>query len=74
MIKIYTYSHNRPDFIEPQYNSLKKHIQDDFEFIVFNNERAGSNPFSGYSPDRVQEIFDDTSEFVLILNNSLSKK
>ena len=58
MIKIYTYSHNRPDFIEPQYNSLKKHIQDDFEFIVFNNERAGSNPFSGYSPDRVQEIFD----------------
>ena len=24
MIKIYTYSHNRPDFIEPQYNSIKK--------------------------------------------------
>ena len=39
MIRIYTYSHNRPDLIEPQYDSLKKHIKDDFEFIVFNNER-----------------------------------
>ncbi len=58
MIKIYTYSHNRPDLIKPQYDSIKKHVKDDFEFIVFNNERAGSNPFSGYSPERVQEIFD----------------
>ena len=58
MIKIYTYSHNRPDLIKPQYESIKKHVKDDFEFIVFNNERAGSNPFSGYSPERVQEIFD----------------
>ncbi len=62
MIKIYTYSHNRPDLIKPQYESFKRHIKDDFEFIVFNNERAGSNPFSGYSPDRVQEIFDVCSE------------
>ena len=62
MIKIYTYSHNRPDLIKPQYESLKRHIKDDFEFIVFNNERAGSNPFSGYSPDRVQEIFDVCNE------------
>ena len=58
MIKIYTYSHNRPDLIPLQYESIKKHVKDDFEFIVFNNERAGSNPFSGYSPERVQEIFD----------------
>ena len=57
MIKIYTYSHNRPDLIKPQYESMKRHIKDDFEFIVFNNERAGSNPFSGYSPERVAEIF-----------------
>jgi hypothetical protein len=62
MIKIYTYSHNRPDLIKPQYESFKRHIKDDFEFIVFNNERAGSNPFSGYSPDRVQEIFDVCNE------------
>lgn len=57
-VKIYTYSHNRPDFIPHQYASIKKYIKDDFEFIVFNNERAGSNPDSGYSPERVQEIFD----------------
>ena len=62
MIKIYTYSHNRPDLIKPQYESLKKHIKDDFEFIVFNNERAGSNPFSGYYPERIQEIFDVCEE------------
>ena len=43
MIKIYTYSHNRPDFIEPQFNSIKKHVKDDFEFIVFNNERNGGD-------------------------------
>ena len=62
MIKIYTYSHNRPDLIKPQYESFKRYIKDDFEFIVFNNERAGSNPFSGYSSDRVQEIFDVCNE------------
>ena len=55
MIKIYTYSHNRPDFIAHQYASMKKYIKDDFEFIVFNNEREGSS--SGYSPERVVEIF-----------------
>ena len=44
MIKVYTYSHNRPDLIEPQYDSLKKHIKDDFEYIVFNNERQGGDP------------------------------
>ena len=58
MIKIYTYSHNRPDFIEPQYNSIKKHIKDDFEFIVFNNERNGGDPGSGYKPERIDEIYD----------------
>ena len=34
MIKIYTYSHNRPDLIRPQYESMKRHIKDDFEFIL----------------------------------------
>ena len=58
MIKIYTYSHNRPDLIKPQYESMRKHIKDHFEYIVFNNERAGSNPFSGYKPERIQEIND----------------
>ena len=58
MIKIYTYSHNRPDFIEPQYNSIKKHIKDDFEFIVFNNERNGGDPGSGYEPERIDQIYE----------------
>ena len=31
MIKIYTYSHNRPDLIKPQYESFKRYIKDDFE-------------------------------------------
>lgn len=56
MIKIYTYSHNRPDFIEHQYASMKKYVKDEFEFIVFNNERSGSNPDSGYDPNRITEI------------------
>ena len=36
-IKIYTLSHQRPDFIKHQYESIKKHVTDDFEYIVINN-------------------------------------
>lgn len=53
-IKIYTFSHNRPDFIELQYNSIKKHVKDDFEFIVFNNEYPGGD--GGFDPNRISEI------------------
>lgn len=62
MIKVYTYSHNRPDLIKPQYQSLKRHLKDEFEFIVFNNEREGGDPGSGYSPQRIQEINDVCNE------------
>ena len=37
MIYIYTVCYNTPHFIEIQYQSLKKNIKDDFEYIVFNN-------------------------------------
>ena len=37
MVKIYTFSHKRPDFLELQLKSFHKNIEDDFEFIVFNN-------------------------------------
>lgn len=57
-VKIYTYSHNRPDFIQLQYESIKRHVKDDYEFIVFNNERPGGDPGSGYIPERIQEIDD----------------
>jgi hypothetical protein len=53
-IKIYTCSHNRPDFIRLQYETMKKHIKDDFEFIVFNNERPGGD--GGYDPNKISEI------------------
>lgn len=53
-IKIYTYSHNRPDFISLQYDSIKKHIKDDFEYIVFNNERPGGD--GGYDESKIDFI------------------
>lgn len=61
-IKIYTYSHNRPDFIELQYQTIKKYVKDDFEFIVFNNERPGGDPGSGYSYERYNKIFEVCNE------------
>lgn len=53
-VKIYTYSHNRPDFIELQYQTLKRHVKDDFEFIVFNNERPGGD--GGYDAEKINQI------------------
>lgn len=37
MIKFYTLAHKRPDFIEMQFESMKKHFKFDFEYIVLNN-------------------------------------
>lgn len=37
MVKIVTYAHKRPDFIYYQYESIKKHLKSEYEFIVFNN-------------------------------------
>ena len=37
MLKIYTFAHKRPDFLEIQLKSFQKNLEDDFEFIVFNN-------------------------------------
>jgi hypothetical protein len=38
MIKIYQINDSNPEFIELQLFSFKKHLQEDFEFIIFNNE------------------------------------
>jgi hypothetical protein len=51
---IYTFSHNRPDLINLQYNSIKKHLKDDFDFIIFNNEKPGSE--GGFEKDRISQI------------------
>lgn len=37
MITILSLFSNRPDFIRPQYESLKKHLNDDFMYVVVNN-------------------------------------
>jgi hypothetical protein len=55
-IKIYTYCHNRPDFIALQYESIKRHLKDDFEYIVFNNERPGGD--GGFDEKKIQIIYD----------------
>ena len=36
-VHIFTYAHKRPDFIELQYNSIKGHVKNEFEYVVFNN-------------------------------------
>lgn len=36
-VLILTQSYNRPDFIEIQYQTLKKFLRDEYEFIVFND-------------------------------------
>jgi hypothetical protein len=53
-VKIYTCTHNRPDFIRLQYEAIKRHVKDDFEFIVFNNERPGGD--GGYEESKISEI------------------
>ena len=41
-VLIFTYSYNRPDFIEIQYKTFKKFLKDDYEFIVFNDAREST--------------------------------
>ncbi len=36
-VLIFTYAHNRPEFIEWQYHTFKKFVQDDYEYVVFND-------------------------------------
>jgi hypothetical protein len=37
MIHIFTYAHKRPDFIKIQYESIKKYVIGEYEYVVFNN-------------------------------------
>jgi hypothetical protein len=39
-VLIFTHSFNRPDFIEWQYKTFKKFLEDDFEYIVFNDAKS----------------------------------
>ena len=40
-MKIITLAKNRPDFIKIQYESIKKHIKGDFEFVVYDDSKDG---------------------------------
>ena len=53
-VKIYTLACFRPDFIPIQFNSIKRHLTDEFEFIVFNNEKPGNRT---YDKNRRAQIF-----------------
>jgi hypothetical protein len=37
MITFYTFAHKRPDFLQFQLDSFRKHVSGGFEFVVFNN-------------------------------------
>lgn len=36
-VLVFTFAHNRPDFIQTQHLTLKKFLTDDYEFVVFND-------------------------------------
>ncbi len=42
-ITLYTAADKRPDFIEPQYRSIKKYLTDDHEIVVLNNAFGSKN-------------------------------
>jgi hypothetical protein len=46
MLKIFTFAHKRPDFIELQLKSFRKYLREDFEFTVFNNAAFDQHPGS----------------------------
>ena len=41
-VLIITHAYNRPDFIEMQYLTFHKYLQDEYEFIVFNDAPPGA--------------------------------
>ena len=57
-IKIYTFSHKRPDFLKIQYDSMRMFIKDvEFDFIVFNNATADND--AGKLANHIQSICED---------------
>ncbi len=52
MIKVILCNDSSPEFVEPQYASFKKHLQEDFELVV-----VGSPTF-GKKPDKAREVRD----------------
>ena len=57
-MKIVTAVVNNPNFIELQYNSLKKHVKNNYEFIVFNDAKPFSDFTNGNDVTIRQQIID----------------
>jgi len=36
-VLIFTYAYNRPDFVEIQHKTFQKFLEDEYEFVVFND-------------------------------------
>lgn len=49
MLKIFTFGANRPDFVELQLRSFHKHLQEPFDFTVFNNALYDSTGGANYN-------------------------
>ena len=65
MIKIYSTVYIKPNFIELQYEQLKKYCKDDFKFIIINN---------GVDANTFQEIMNMCEKHNLTYLNVLSKR
>ena len=48
MIKLFTFGSNRSDFIGLQMRSFQRHLQEDFELVVFNNARFDTTGGADY--------------------------
>lgn len=49
MIRIFTFASHRTDFIGLQLDSFRKHLRDEFEFVVFNNSKFDNQGDSLYN-------------------------
>ncbi len=57
-MKIVTAVVNNPIFIEIQYNSIKKHVKGEYEFIVFNDAKSWAD-FSNFEDSTIKKQIED---------------
>lgn len=80
-VKIFTLANVRPDFIEIQYDSIKKFVTDEVEYVVFNNARNDNKRFKlineicqrlGVECIEVKGKYDKHNDPSVIVANSLN--
>lgn len=62
-------SANRPDFIKLQYESAKKHLKDDFYYVVANNAYFGQD-----KPEEIQEVCRELNTGYVRVRHAKGKK